>query len=68
MPKVTINIDVCKGCDLCAFVCPKKIIKLSTTKINEKGYPSAEIIEPESCIGCGFCAIMCPDSAITLEK
>ena len=26
--KITIREDVCKGCDLCVFVCPKKIIAI----------------------------------------
>ena len=68
MAKVTIEINTCKGCGLCVGACPKKIIALSTTKLNAKGHSPAEVISPEACIGCAFCATMCPDCAITVEK
>ena len=68
MVRVTINEVVCKGCGLCARACPKKIIQLSKTKINAKGYPPAEVIDPASCIGCASCARTCPDVAIHIEK
>ena len=68
MAKTTINVDRCKGCGLCTTVCPKKIIQLSTTALNAKGYNPAEIVDMDSCIGCAMCARMCPDCAITVEK
>ena len=68
MVRVTINEVVCKGCGLCARACPKKIIQLSKTKINAKGYHPAEVIAPASCIGCASCARTCPDVAIHIEK
>ena len=68
MSQVTFRDDRCKGCSLCAEVCPKKIIHLSKDKINEKGFHPAEVTEMEKCIGCAFCAMMCPDLVITVEK
>lgn len=68
MPKTTINIDRCKGCGLCTMACPKKIIQLSKTVLNAKGYNPAEIIDMDICIGCAMCAKTCPDCAITVEK
>jgi len=66
--KVTFNEDICKGCELCVYVCPKKIISLNTEKINSKGYNPAYVTDQESCIACGNCAIMCPDSVIKVER
>ncbi|HHW95207.1 MAG TPA: 4Fe-4S binding protein [Mogibacterium sp.] len=66
--KVTFNVDRCKGCELCAAACPKKIIKMNKTKINAKGYHPPFIEEIEECIACGMCATICPDSVITVEK
>jgi 2-oxoglutarate ferredoxin oxidoreductase subunit delta len=66
--KVTFNEDACKGCELCIFVCPKKILTLSKTTINAKGFNPACIIDQEQCIACNNCAIMCPDSAIKVER
>ena len=68
MPKVTINQTLCKGCELCAAVCPQHILALSKDNLNAKGYHPMEVIEPEKCIGCAFCATMCPDCAIVVEK
>ena len=68
MNRVTFNSDLCKGCGLCVAACPKKIIALSSDKINKKGYHSAEMIDQEKCIACAMCASMCPDVVITVEK
>ena len=66
--KVTIHENVCKGCGLCTVVCPKKIMKMNRTKLNEKGYHPSMVEDMSKCIACGMCAIMCPDSAIKVEK
>ena len=68
MSKVTFNTDFCKGCGLCVGACPKKILRLSTDKINKKGHNPAEITDMDACIGCASCAIMCPDCVITVER
>jgi 2-oxoglutarate ferredoxin oxidoreductase subunit delta len=64
---VVFDADVCKGCELCANFCPKKLISVST-HINNKGYSPATIEHPEECIGCTSCALVCPDGAITIYK
>lgn len=68
MPKVTIDVNICKGCELCAVACPKHILALSKDELNAKGYHPMEVIEPEKCTGCASCAIMCPDCAISVER
>jgi len=68
MPKVTFQEELCKGCELCTMVCPKKIIVIATDRMNSKGYRPATVHETEKCIGCAFCARMCPDSVIEVEK
>ena len=68
MPKVTFNEDLCKGCALCVSVCPKKILRMSTDRLNNKGFYPAEITDQAACIGCAFCATMCPDVVIRVEK
>lgn len=65
--KVIIDETICKGCELCVSVCPKHVLKLSESKINQSGYNPAEQVG-EDCIACLSCAKMCPDSAITVEK
>jgi len=68
MANVTINETQCKGCGLCVDACPKKILALTSGKINAKGFHPAAMTDQESCIGCAFCATMCPDVCITVEK
>lgn len=68
MAKVTIKKDICKGCGLCASVCPKKILKISTEKLNVKGYYPIICVDQDACIGCAMCATMCPDCVLTVEK
>ena len=68
LKKVIFNEERCKSCELCVSVCPKKILRISDDKMNEKGYKPAEIFEQDKCIGCAFCATICPDAAITIEE
>ncbi|MCL2867730.1 MAG: 4Fe-4S binding protein [Clostridia bacterium] len=67
MACVTIREDICKGCGLCAHVCPKKILEINGA-MNAKGYRPAAVQNEADCIGCAFCALMCPDVAIKVEK
>ncbi|MGE5558949.1 MAG: 4Fe-4S binding protein [Bacillota bacterium] len=65
--KVQINEGLCKGCELCVAVCPKKILRLSD-RFNRQGYHPAEVTDEQACISCTFCALMCPDVAIAVCK
>ncbi|MEL7602377.1 MAG: 4Fe-4S binding protein [Bacillota bacterium] len=68
MAVVTINEERCKGCGLCVRACPKKIMQLSKSKLNAKGYHPAEVIDMAACIACASCARTCPDVVIQIEK
>lgn len=65
---VSFNQNYCKGCGLCVDACPKKIIFLDNSTINNKGYNPATVVEMDKCIGCANCATMCPDQVITVER
>lgn len=65
MPRVLVERDRCKGCELCVRACPQQILAMSK-EINTKGYFFAEVAQPHRCIGCRMCAITCPDVAITI--
>ena len=68
MAKVTFRDDLCKGCGLCVNACPKKILELDKSRLNNKGYHPVTCIDQDQCIGCTFCAVQCPDSVITVER
>lgn len=65
---VSFDQERCKGCELCATVCPKHIVAMEQTVTNTKGYHPATITDLSQCIACGSCARICPDSIITIEK
>lgn len=65
MPRVTIEPNRCKGCELCIRACPQQIIRMSR-EINVKGYFYAEVFDQPRCIGCTLCGLTCPDLAITV--
>jgi 2-oxoglutarate ferredoxin oxidoreductase subunit delta len=68
MPTVTINVEICKGCELCVEACPKKIIIIGGTP-NSQGYFTAVWEDDgQKCTGCALCAEMCPDIAIEVFK
>jgi len=68
MASVTVKEELCKGCGLCVGACPKQIMKLDSSLINQKGYHIAHCTDQNACIGCAFCAIMCPEVAILVKK
>jgi len=70
MAKAILTIDetLCKGCLLCANVCPKKILALDTTRVNAKGLNPIICKDLESCTACAICAKICPDSVFKVER
>ena len=66
--RLEFNEHRCKGCDLCVWVCPKKILKLDLDRVNGRGYNPAVCFDIDGCIACGMCAVVCPDSVIKVER
>ena len=64
--KVEIDIQKCKGCELCTVACKEHALKLSDT-INIKGYRYI-IANNDACTGCVNCALVCPDAVITVYR
>lgn len=63
---IVIDIDKCKGCELCAAACPQESLELSR-KLNPKGYHYIVKIE-DNCTGCTNCAMVCPDGIIKVYR
>jgi 2-oxoglutarate ferredoxin oxidoreductase subunit delta len=67
MGGIRVNVERCKGCELCVHFCPKNLIYLSEG-FNSKGHHPATFRGSEECTGCTLCAVMCPDVAIEVYK
>lgn len=63
---VKIDIETCKGCELCIEACPQDSLVMSK-EINTKGYHYAVLIK-DNCTGCVNCALVCPDAVITVYR
>lgn len=70
--KIKIDRERCKGCGLCAEVCPTLRIKMDKA-LNKKGYTPARFKEniqedEKGCTGCAQCATVCPEVAIEVYR
>ena len=65
---VDIDIERCKGCDLCVIACPCDVLQLQPKEVNDRGYHYVRDLNPDACIGCAACATVCPDGCITVYR
>lgn len=59
---VHIQVQRCKGCELCIECCPTHVLALSES-FNSAGYHHPVVVADE-CICCQGCYMICPDFAI----
>jgi 2-oxoglutarate ferredoxin oxidoreductase subunit delta len=64
--RVEIDIQRCKGCELCTAACKEHALALSET-INIKGFRYI-LANNDLCNGCVNCALVCPDAVITVFR
>ena len=64
--EIVINVERCKGCQLCVPVCKEQTIAMSD-KLNSKGYHYAMTVN-DDCNGCINCALVCPDGVISVYR
>ena len=62
---VVVNVERCKGCNLCVVACPTNT--LTTDEVNHRGYAYCREVN-DTCIGCASCAIVCPDGCISVYR
>jgi len=63
---IKIEIENCKGCELCVSECPQDSLRMSKN-INKKGYHYAVLLD-DTCTGCTNCALVCPEAIITVYR
>ncbi|GAB4281160.1 MAG: 4Fe-4S binding protein [Marinilabiliales bacterium] len=64
---IVIDIERCKGCEVCVPACPTNVINMSKN-VNGKGYHYAFMEKEDECTGCTNCAIVCPDGVISVYR
>jgi ferredoxin len=57
---LTLNPDLCNGCNLCTQVCPHAVFAMRNRK--------AALIHAGRCMECGACQLNCPTGAIRVES
>lgn len=65
---VVVNIERCKGCNLCVDTCPVNVLELQQKEVNNRGYHYAYMKAPDLCIACQSCALVCPDGCIDVYR
>jgi 2-oxoglutarate ferredoxin oxidoreductase subunit delta len=55
---IVIEIEKCKGCEVCLDACPNQVLALSP-RVNSKGYHYTVKVNSD-CTGCANCAVVAP--------
>jgi len=61
-----IDIERCKGCELCVGACPHHVLALDSRVVNPLGYHPIRLTDPAGCTSCALCARVCPDAVFTV--
>jgi 2-oxoglutarate ferredoxin oxidoreductase subunit delta len=66
---IAVEVDRCKGCELCTAICPQDVLHMARDRFNARGYRPVQLIDPQGkCTGCALCALMCPDVCLTVYR
>ncbi len=60
---ITIYRHYCKGCEICAEVCPKGVLRMEMAADRWEG-SIVQIVDIDACNACMLCELQCPDFAI----
>jgi 2-oxoglutarate ferredoxin oxidoreductase subunit delta len=64
---ITVDENLCKGCNICTEFCPRKVYRESGL-LNKKGVHVPVPENEDKCTQCQLCAMMCPDQAIRVDE
>jgi 2-oxoglutarate ferredoxin oxidoreductase subunit delta len=63
---VVIDVEACKGCDLCIDACRPGVLSMTTNTRNTRGYRYPEL--RPGCTACQACSQICPDFVFQVWK
>lgn len=63
---LVIDVESCKGCDLCIDACPPRVLVMTTSTLNTRGYRYPVLLP--GCTGCRACSQICPDFVFAVYK
>jgi 2-oxoglutarate ferredoxin oxidoreductase subunit delta len=63
---VVIDVEACKGCDLCIDACPPGVLSMTVQARNQRGYRYPEL--HPGCTACQACSQVCPDFVFQVWK
>ncbi|MBT3232581.1 MAG: 4Fe-4S dicluster domain-containing protein [Calditrichaeota bacterium] len=64
---ITILRHYCKGCEICAEICPKGVLGMAVALDRWEG-SIVEVINMEACNACMLCEYQCPDFGIEVHN
>jgi 2-oxoglutarate ferredoxin oxidoreductase subunit delta len=64
---VVIDVERCKGCDLCIDACRPGVLAMTVHDLNTRGYRYPLLVS-EGCTACRACAQICPDYVFQVWK
>lgn len=62
---LVIDVERCKGCELCISACPPNVLAMSD-EVNATGYRYPVL--HDGCTGCTACQMVCPDSVFEVYR
>jgi 2-oxoglutarate ferredoxin oxidoreductase subunit delta len=62
---LVIDVEACKGCELCIDACPPGVLHMGTD-VNARGYRYPLLVP--GCTGCKACSQICPDFVFQVYK
>jgi 2-oxoglutarate ferredoxin oxidoreductase subunit delta len=63
---VVIDVEACKGCDLCIDACKPNVLKMTVHELNTRGHRYPILLA--GCTACRACAQICPDFVFQVWK
>ena len=64
--RITIDVEACKGCELCIDACKPGVLRMSNSRLNKRGFRYPELFA--GCTACRACTQICPDFVFQVWK